>query len=91
MCAVLISNVRPGVAPLDEPALVKTMREDPDNYQVFAANVDHPAVVKRVSQNPAIRVGVMGDPALASAELGERICQEAVGNLVSLIGTLQGS
>ena len=82
-------DVRPGVAPLDEPALVKTMREDPDNYQVFAANVDHPAVVRRVSQNPGIEVGVMGDPAQASAELGERICRETSAGLAELIRKLE--
>lgn len=83
------ADVRPGVAPLDEPALVRRMRENPDNYRVFDAQVEHPAVVKRVSQDPAIAVGVMGDPAQASVELGERIAQEAVSGLVELIGKLE--
>jgi creatinine amidohydrolase len=78
-------DVRPGVAPLDTPELVARMRQDPDNYQVFSANVDDPAIIKRVAQDPAIQVGVMGDPAQASVELGESICNEAVGALVELV------
>jgi creatinine amidohydrolase len=70
---------------LDEPELVARMREDPDNYQVFTANVDDPAIVKRVAQNPEIEVGVMGDPSEASVELGEAICNEAVAALVALV------
>lgn len=75
---------------LDEPELVALMRQNPDNYQTFSKAVDHPAVVPRVGQRPDIQVGVMGDPARASAELGERICAEAVGSLVGLIKTLEG-
>lgn len=82
-------DVRPGTPPLDEPDLVRRMREDPDNYQAFSSNVECPGVVKRVSQDPAIKVGVMGEPSKASREMGEQICNEGVGALVKLIRTLE--
>ena len=84
-------EVRPGEPPLDKPEVVKMMREDQDAYQVFTSNVDYPGVVKRVSQNPAIEVGVMGEPSKASAELGKRICEEAVAGLVALIRAVEGA
>lgn len=75
---------------LDKPEIVRRLRENPDNYQVFSSNVDNPEVIQRVNQDPAIEVGVMGDPARATAELGQRICEEAVGGLVELIRSLEG-
>ena len=42
-------------------------------------------VVPAVRQHPAIRVGVMGEPEKASAEIGRQITEEAVGPLVELI------
>ncbi|MGE5532005.1 MAG: creatininase family protein [Bacteroidota bacterium] len=82
------NDVRPDVV-LDEPELVARMRENPDNYQVFTANVDDPAVVKRVAQNPGIQVGVMGAPSKASVELGEAICRETVAGLVELVRKME--
>lgn len=75
---------------LDDPALVAVMRQNPDHYQSFSKPVDHPAVVARVGQRPEVQVGVMGDPSQASAELGERICGQAVEGLVELIEALEG-
>lgn len=83
-------DVRPGEPPLDTPEVMKMVRESQDGYQVFAANVDDPAVVKRVSQNPLIKVGVMGDPARASVELGRQIADETITALTKLIRTMEG-
>ncbi len=82
-------DVRPGEPSLDAPELVAMMREDPDNYQSRTRNVDHPDVIQRVGQKPEIVVGVMGEPAKASRELGERIAQEAVGKLAELIRVME--
>jgi creatinine amidohydrolase len=82
-------DVRPGEPALDAPELVAMMRQDPDNYQSRTSNVDHPDVIRRVGQKPEIMVGVMGDPAQASAELGERVAREAVGKLVELVTALE--
>lgn len=83
-------DVRPAPYPLDRPELVKLMMEDPDNYQIRQSNIEHPAVVKRIGQNPEVQVGVMGEPARATPELGERIAREAVAGLAELIRALEG-
>ncbi|MGD9495606.1 MAG: creatininase family protein [Armatimonadota bacterium] len=74
---------------LDEPEVVRMMREDQDAYQVRTRNVDHELVVPVVRQHPDIKVGVMGEPQRASAELGRQISDEAVGALVELIEAMQ--
>lgn len=83
-------DVRPGVPPLDRPELVRMMREDPDNYQSRTSNIDHPDIVKRIGQKPEIVVGVMGEPARASRELGEQAAADAVRKLVELIRVMEG-
>jgi creatinine amidohydrolase len=62
----------------DEPRLLAEMREHPDNYQYARKPVEHEFVVPRMAQRPEIKVGVMGDPARASAELGKRMIAESV-------------
>jgi creatinine amidohydrolase len=73
----------------DRADILNMMRDNPDAYQVFSRPVDHPAVVQRVAQNPEIEVGVMGDPSLATVELGESLAKEAVDSLVELIRTME--
>ena len=51
--------------------------------------LDHPFIVETVGQRDEIEVGVMGFPEKASAELGEKVCNEAVDNLVSFINYLE--
>lgn len=77
-------------AALDEPALVESMRHDPDNYQARVKHVDHEAVIPHIHQNPATRVGVIGDPARANAELGAAIFREAIAGLVELVEVMEG-
>ena len=70
---------------LDEPDVMKMMREDQDAYQHRVKHVDHESVVPAVSQNRAIKVGVMGEPEKATAEIGRQITEETVQALVDLI------
>ena len=56
--------------PLTSPAFKRRARA--------AAQLDHPAIVKRIGQNPEVVVGVMGDPSRATVDFGESIAREAV-------------
>lgn len=82
-------QVRPGEPTLDDPELVHLMRTDQDAYRELKKPVDHPDVVPYIRQNPRMKVGVMGDPARASAALGQRICEETVDALVDLIQKME--
>lgn len=84
-------DVRLNEISLDTPELVKMMREDPDNYQLIEYPLDHPGIVPRVSQRPEIEVGVMGDPARASAEFGAEVCADVVSRLVGLVRAMEGA
>lgn len=75
----------------DRDDILNMMRDNPDAYQVSSKPIDHPAVVERVAQNPEIEVGVMGDPGLATVELGESLAREAVDSLVELIHAMETS
>ncbi len=74
---------------MDDPELVKKMREHPDNYQYARKPVDHECVVPRMSQKPGTRVGVMGAPEKASPELGAKMVEEAVTKLGKLFTELE--
>lgn len=73
---------------LDEPELLRQMREHPDNYQKAEKIVDDPLVVPRLSQRLEIRVGVMGDPHQATPQSGRKIVRDIVINLVCRIRQL---
>jgi len=75
---------------LDDPEVVQMMREDQDAYQLRTKNVEHELVVPAIRQHPAIKVGVMGEPGRASAELGRQMTEEAVASLVELIEAMRG-
>ena len=82
-------DVRPGEPPLDAPELVAMMQQNPDNYQRRTSNVAHPDIIQRVGQKPEIVVGVMGEPAKASRELGERAAHDAIAKLTELIRVME--
>lgn len=84
-------DVRLDALALDDPDLVRLMREDPDNYQVKSIPVDVPGVVPLISQNPRLQVGVMGEPEKASAEIGAELAADGTRRLVELIRTLEGA
>ena len=89
MLHIAPEHVRDTVA-LDTPEHLAAMREDPDSYQTRIKHVEHDAVVPHVHQDPQTEVGVIGEPARATPELGARIFQEAIERLVGLIRALEG-
>lgn len=74
---------------LDRDEVVEMLRQHQDNYVVREKPLEHPFIVPRIKQHPAIEVGVMGYPERASAELGEKICNECVRGLVDLIKQME--
>jgi len=74
---------------LDEPELVRQMREHPDRYQCARKPADSEYVVPRMSQRPEVKVGVMGDPSKASRELGRRIVEETVLKMAEVFTDLE--
>lgn len=74
---------------LDEKKLVSFMCEDQDNYLEVSKNVDAEEIIPYIRQRPDIKVGVMGDPSKASAELGEKICGQMVEGICGLIKKME--
>ncbi len=63
---------------LDEQPWLRLQIEHPDNYQHAQKIVDDKFVMPLMKQRPEIKVGVMGYPDRASAELGEKIIADVV-------------
>lgn len=76
-------------ATLDDKELVDLMRSDPDAYVHKIRAIDSEFVSPKLIQNPAIQVGVMGDPFSASAELGKRIAEESSKGIAALVEKLE--
>lgn len=74
---------------LDEEPLLQMQIDHPDNYQHAQKIVDDKFVIPRMRQRPDIKVGVMGYPQRASAELGEQIIQDVVGAVSEKIAELE--
>ncbi len=91
MLAVAPELVQMEKLALDTPALVKIMRNHPDNYQFAMKPVDDEVVVPRMAQRPDIRVGVMGDPQLASRQFGERAVKSGVAKMAKHFAQLEKS
>ena len=68
----------------DEPEVLKSMRDHPDNYQYARKPLDNEFVVPRTAQRPEVKVGVMGAPEEASLELGQQIVEQMVTRLSEL-------
>jgi creatinine amidohydrolase len=73
---------------MDEPKLAQLMRTDQDAYQVKKKVVDEDYIIPRITQNPAIKVGVMGYPEKATAEIGKKFFEERVTNCSAIINKL---
>ncbi len=80
-------DVRPDYV-MDEDYYAKMMRTDQDWFEKRTKPVDHPFVIETVSQRDEIEVGVMGLPELATKEIGEKITNEMVENLVKFVDLL---
>jgi len=76
---------------MDEPYIAGMMRTDQDWFEKREKILDHPYIIEKVGQRDEIEVGVMGFPEKASAELGKKVCQEMVDNLVAYIDMLEES
>lgn len=72
----------------DDPDFVEQMREDPDAYLVTQRESEQEFVVPKLVQSPRMRVGIMGVPHEASAELGRVIAMEASSALAEYIEKL---
>ena len=73
----------------DEPGVAATLREHQDNYQQVERLVDDPHVAPRIAQRDDVKVGVMGYPEKASAEVGRQVCEEMVSGVVALIRKIE--
>jgi creatinine amidohydrolase len=74
---------------LDSDELLKLQCDHPDNYQSAESIVDDPMVVPRMRQRPDIEVGIMGDPARATAKEGARLVSLLVDDAVRRIRDLE--
>lgn len=68
---------------LDPEPLLKLQIEHPDNYQQAEKIVDDLFVVPRMTQRPDIKIGVMGHPEKASAEMGRKVIADIVNSVVA--------
>lgn len=74
---------------MDDEYTAKMMCTDQDWFEKRTKSFDSPFIVEKVGQKDEIKVGVMGHPHLATRELGEKICNEIVDNLVSYVNELE--
>lgn len=82
----LVLHWRPDLARVKEIAtdakkMVDRMRINPDAYQRRERHTQSELEVPTTTQDPRVRVGVMGSPEKASAELGKKVEAEAVTNM----------
>lgn len=89
MLALAPELVRVDDLELDCPGLLELQREHPDNYQRAEKIVDDEFVVPRIRQRPEIEVGVMGEPAKASRELGLGTAADIVDSVTAKITALE--
>jgi len=75
---------------VDEKELLDLMRTDPDAYACKIRGIESDYVMPKLVQNPAIQVGVMGDPFTATAELGKTIAEQSSRGLAKLVEKLEG-
>ena len=73
----------------DEPEVAAHLRQHQDNYQHVERPVDDPRVAPRITQRKEIKVGVMGYPEKATAEVGRQVCEEMVAGVVALIEKIE--
>ena len=88
----VISYLRPDLVkdeqPRDRDEIAKMLMEDPDKYQAVKRHTNSGCEIPHISQSEDVKIGVMGDPTGANAELGRQIFDEAVEGLVKIIEDL---
>ena len=70
---------------LDEPELAERMRHDQDAYQICTTLSGQEQEIATTRQRPEIKVGVMGYPELASAELGREFVEKPIEIMAEMI------
>ncbi len=74
---------------MDEEYISKMMRTDQDWFEKREKRIDSPFMVEKVSQREEIKVGVMGLPHDANVDLGKKICDEIVENIIDYVNLLE--
>ena len=74
---------------MDEEEVARMLRTDCDWYAKREKAIDSPYMIEHVYQRPEVKVGVMGFPHDATPELGKKVCDEIVENLVKYVDTLE--
>lgn len=74
---------------MDKPAIAQLQRDNPDNYQLIETLVDSPHVVRKVSQRPDIKVGIMGYPERSTVEYGEKAATDIINGISDLIRQIE--
>ena len=73
----------------DVGEVLSELRRHPDNYQHAQKIVDDEFVIARMGQRPEVKIGVVGDPARASVELGKIINEDVVAGVAEKINYLE--
>lgn len=74
---------------MDDEYTSRMMRTDQDWFEKRTKAFDSQFIVETVGQKDAIKVGVMGFPERANKELGEKICNEIVENIIDYVNKLE--
>ena len=63
---------------MDVPEVAERLRQDPDSYQLRQSFTNLPQEIVQTSQRQDVKLGVMGYPEEASAEIGRKIEEECI-------------
>ena len=74
---------------MDDDYIARMMRTDQDWFEKRERHIDTPFMIEKVGQRDEIKVGVMGLPHEASAELGKKICDEIIDGLTEYVDLLE--
>ena len=69
----------------DKLPIANMLRNNPDSYQVFKKLVEDKFVSVQTSQDPRIKVGVMGDVSKINVKIGKKVVDECVTSLNRLV------
>jgi len=75
----------------DKPELAELLARDPDAYQQETRLTDSPFEVPHISQRGDMEVGVMGDPAGASAKVGKEMIEAAAQGLAGIVRPIESA
>ncbi|MBN2293846.1 MAG: creatininase family protein [Pirellulales bacterium] len=74
--------------PRDVDHIARMLQEDPDKYQAPVLHTNSKYEIPHISQSKEVKIGVMGDPTEANAELGRELFEGGVEGLVKMIQEL---